>query len=108
MSASCEKLFSTKYYSYSTKDIYSISWRYILDWSSNLPSIGTIAIFVSDSEAVNPDFPGHDVGGSVVHVTLDVSDALVLSRGGLAVLTLSTHTPWTTNLQFVCPRGLSH
>lgn len=85
-----------------------MSWMYILDWSSNLPSIRTIAIFISDSEAVNTDFPGHDVGGSVVHMALDVSDALVLSRGGLAVLTLSTHTPWTTNLQFVCPRGLSH
>lgn len=75
-----------------------MSWRYILDRSGNLPSIGTIAILISNSEAVDPDFPGHDVGGSVVHVALDVPDALVLGRGGLAVLTLSAHTPWTTNL----------
>lgn len=72
-------------------------WRYIFDWSSNLLSIGIIVIFIFDSEVVNSDFFGYDVGGFVVYVTFDVFDVLVLSRGGLAVFILSIYIFWIIN-----------
>lgn len=72
-------------------------WRYIFDWSSNLLSIGIIVIFVFDSEVVNFDFFGYDVGCFVVYVAFDVFDVLVLSRGGLAVFILSIYIFWIIN-----------
>lgn len=72
-------------------------WMYIFDWSSNLLSIGIIVIFVFDSEVVNSDFFGYDVGGFVVYVAFDVFDVLVLSRGGLAVFILSIYIFWIIN-----------
>lgn len=72
-------------------------WMYIFDWSSNLLSIGIIVIFVFNSEVVNSDFFGYDVGGFVVYVAFDVFDVLVLSRGGLAVFILSIYIFWIIN-----------